>query len=223
MKTKFLCTAFIVATAAFAAMAQERYVRPVDQAALDSTFLAFRTKLIAAAERRDVKFILGTLDPQIKASFGGHTGVGDFKEYWKIDRKDTKFWDEFLPVITNGGSFSASTEASRKMFVAPYTFSEWPDDLDAFEHAAIFGENVNLRESASTDATVVAKLSYNIVKIVDSKPKPATETNGWLLLETLGGKKGWVKAEYVRSPIDHRAGFEKKRGVWKMTYFVAGD
>jgi uncharacterized membrane protein YqhA len=31
--------------------AQERYVKPVDEASQDASFLAFRKKLIAAAER----------------------------------------------------------------------------------------------------------------------------------------------------------------------------
>ena len=45
----------------------------------------------------------------------------------------------------------------------------------------------------------------------------------WYKIETLGGKKGFVSAEFVRSPIDYRACFEKKNGKWKMTAFVAGD
>ena len=35
--------------------AQERFVKPVDEAKKDASFLAFRTKLIAAAKRRDAK------------------------------------------------------------------------------------------------------------------------------------------------------------------------
>ncbi len=45
----------------------------------------------------------------------------------------------------------------------------------------------------------------------------------WLKVEILGGKKGFVNAKYVRSPIDYRAIFDKNNGKWKMTAFVAGD
>ena len=45
----------------------------------------------------------------------------------------------------------------------------------------------------------------------------------WLKVETLGGKKGFVNAKFVRSPIDYRAIFEKKSRSWKMTAFVSGD
>jgi hypothetical protein len=50
-----------------------------------------------------------------------------------------------------------------------------------------------------------------------------SEYPGWRHVRTLGGLNGYVKQEFVRSPIDYRAGFEKKRGVWKMIAFIEGD
>jgi hypothetical protein len=44
-----------------------------------------------------------------------------------------------------------------------------------------------------------------------------------LKVETLSGKKGFIKAKYVRSPIDYRAIFEKNNGKWKMGAFISGD
>jgi hypothetical protein len=89
---------------------------------------------------------------------------------------------------------------------------------------------VNLRERPDGEARVIDRLSYNIVKIDEAaaiKRKTGPKEDDWVYewhkIETLGGKKGWVKAEYVRSAVDYRAGFEKKKGVWKMTFFVAGD
>lgn len=209
---------------AVAAAGQERFVKPVDEAAKDASFLAFRTKLIAAAERKDLKYVMGVMDPKIELSFGGHTGLKDFRELWK---DEAAFWREFLAVMKNGGGFAPPTEASGRMFVAPYTFSHWPDGFDAFDHHVIFGNNVNLREKPAMDAKVIEKLSYNILKITGAQPEttdaePDKEAE-WYRVETLGGKKGWVKSEFVRSPIGYRAGFEKKRGVWKMTFFIAGD
>jgi hypothetical protein len=205
-------------------LGQERYVRPVDEAALDPSFLAFRTKLIAAAERRDAKFILSVLDPQIHLSFGGEKGIADFKKMWGIEKPNSKFWNEFLPVIKNGGSFSKDDNGKRTgMFTAPYIFSSFPSDLDSFEYSVILGQNVNLRERASVDSTVVAKLSYNVVKIEDEATKPNSTEPEWYRVKTLGGLQGFVKTEYVRSPISYRAGFIKKQGRWKMTFFIAGD
>ncbi len=72
--------------------AQERYVRPVDEGKKDKSFSAFRDKLIEAVKKRDKKYLLSILDPNIKSSFGGDDGIKDFKTMWKIDSSKTKLW-----------------------------------------------------------------------------------------------------------------------------------
>lgn len=225
----FLCLLFLAAFVAVG-FGQERYVKPVDEAAKDASFLAFRTKLIAAAERRDAAFIYSILDPKIQLSFGGDAGIADFKRIWKINSKNSKFWGEFLKVIKNGGVFDGEGRNKYLSFSAPYTFSSWPEDLDGFDYMVIFGNNVNLRETASADAKIVDQLSYNVVKTNTEESTKRKTGRGeddweydWMKIETLGGKKGFVKADFVRSSIDYRAGFNRKRGVWKMMYFIAGD
>ncbi len=212
----------LVMVFAVSAVGQERYLKPVDEAAKDASFLAFRKKLLAAAERRDMKYVLSTVDPDIKLSFGGHSGVKGFRELWK---DEAKFWQEFLPVIKNGGAFEGEDKTS---FSAPYTYSSWPEDVDGFEYSAIFGKDVNLRQTASREGKVVSQLSYNIVKVdweksVRQKPDDLDTDVEWFSVETMGGQKGFVYKDFVRSHIDYRAGFIKKNGVWKMSFFIAGD
>ena len=217
----------ILAAFALSATGQkERFVKPVDEAKKDASFFAFRTKLITAVEKKDSKYILSIVDRDITLGFGGDDGIANFKKLWKIEQKDSEFWKEFAVVIKNGGSFIGEGRNKLSSFAAPYLFTAWPEDLDVFEHQAIFGTNVNLREEPNTESKVVSQLSYNIVKIDYDNSKQDGEDNdspSWFKVETLGGKKGWVKADFARSSIDYRAGFEKKRGVWKMTFFVAGD
>lgn len=221
----FLVTAFVIS-----ATGQERFVKPVDEAKKDASFLAFRTRLIAAAQRKDIKYIISILDPKIKSSYGGDDGKADFREFWKLGDVKSRFWEEFLRTIKNGGTFDGEGKNRYSSFTAPYLFSVMPDDLDSFEHSAIFGNNVNLREQPNANGKVVAQLSYNVVKVdgdASTKLKTGPGENDWefdwFKIETLGGKKGFVKSEFVRSAIDYRAGFEKKKGVWKMTFFIAGD
>ncbi len=209
-----------------AVSAQERFVKPVDEAHLDPSFVAFRTKLMDAAERRDSKFILSILDPKINLSFGGQQGIRDFKSMWKIESGGKEFWAEFLPAIKNGGTFVRENGKRTNLFYAPYTFNTFPEGLDAFEHFAIFGSNVNLRESPDSESRVIGRLSYNIVTQEPDllgRDGGTGKVAGWQKVKTLGGLIGYVRSEYVRSPIDYRAGFEKKRGVWKMVAFIAGD
>ena len=224
MWRKYLLFLCLSACGIFNIFAQERFVKPVDEGKKDASFYAFRTKLIAAAERKDSKYIFSKIDRNIYLSYGGDAGISDFKRIWRIEKADSKFWNEFLAVIKNGGKFS--TEDGEKQFDAPYTFMSFPAGLDNFEHEAIFGNNVNLREKPTAGAAVITTLSYNVVKVDyenSVKVKKSETEYDWLKVETLGGKKGYVKADYVRSPIDYRAVFEKKGGVWKLTNFIAGD
>lgn len=103
----------------------ERRVMPIDEGKKDASFVAFREKFIAAVKRRDVKFLLDTLDPDIKGSFGGHSGIADFKELWKLDREPEKseVWEELSAVLTNGGTFVKSSQT--REFCAPYSFTSF--------------------------------------------------------------------------------------------------
>jgi len=225
---KLTVVIFILTACVISATAQERYVMPTDDAKQDASFLAFRTKLIAAVERHDANFIIGIIDPKIQLSFGGDAGIADFKKLWKVEQKTSKFWAAMLPVIKNGGHFDKVVPGVKR-FEAPYTFGGFPTDLDSFEYSVIFGSKVRLRRSGGLDAPIVEELSFNIIKVdfensVRSKGSSDDDPQyDWLKITTLGGKTGFVKAEFVRSPIDLRAGFEKKRGVWKMVFFIAGD
>jgi hypothetical protein len=128
-------------------------------------------------------------------------------------------------VIKNGGSFFRENGKRTNTFYAPYTFQGFPVDIDAFAYFAIFGSDVNLRKSPGVDSEIIARLSYNIVEGAEdpgSASEDVTKTD-WFKVKTLGGLTGYVKSEFVRSPIDYRAGFEKKRGRWVMTAFIAGD
>lgn len=215
----------IFAAANGAAAQNERQVLPVDEANQDASFVAFREKFIAAVKRRDVKFLFATLDRDIKGSFGGDDGIADFKRIWKLDQPSKSgLWKELSAVLTNGGTFSK--ESKTREFCAPYSFTVFPADLDAFEHQMIFGDNVNLRAAPDSKSSVVAQLSYNVVRVdyENSVKKPNSENDfAWLKVETLGGKKGFVSPDFVRSPIGYRGCFEKKNGKWKMTFFLAGD
>lgn len=118
-------------------------------------------------------------------------------------------------------------ENDKQMFTAPYLFSQpFPKNVDVFEHAAIFGENVKLYKQPRANSSVVATLSYNVVKPDYNrsiKVKSKEFEFHWVKVKTLGGKQGFVRGKFVRSPIDYRAIFQKTNGKWKMTAFVAGD
>jgi hypothetical protein len=220
---KFILSLCLLSLVLVNISAQERFVKPVDEAEKNPSFLAFRKQLIEAVKKRDVKFLLGIVDKNIKNGFGGDDGIENFKKNWKIYNRNSELWKELLTVLNNGGNFDKN---NTNAFYAPYLFNIFPEDLDAFEYQAIFGNNVNLRAKPDINSSIVASLSYNVVKTDWEKSVKSTTNKNealWLKIETLGGKKGYVKPEFVRSSIDYRAGFEKIRGKWTMTFFLAGD
>ena len=222
---KVLFLLIIAAVAAATLFAQERYLKPVDEASQDPSFLAFRTKLIAAVDRKDAAYVYSIVDPKIKNGFGGRDGIAWFKRDWKLANRNSDFWRKFTAVIKNGGAFTGDGSNKLNSFSAPFSYSNWPEDLDSFEYFVVFGSDVNLREEPKTTANVVEKLSFNIVKVEsETLPKSGkSEYPGWRKVKTLGGLEGFVKDEFVRSSVDYRAGFEKKRGKWMLTFFLAGD
>lgn len=224
MRKQILLAGLIIALLAGAVAAQSRKVYPVDEAAKDRSFKTFRDQLMAAARKKDKEYILSILDPKIELSFGGHSGVKDFKEMWKIDSPNSKFWNELITILQMGGSFKSVD--GKTEFLAPYITSQWPDDpsLDVFEYVAVIGTNVRLRATPGTSGKVLESLSYDIVKLVQTQP-PTVQKDGlkWFKVKTGTGTEGYVATKYVRSPIDYRAYFKKINGSWRMSAFIAGD
>ena len=110
------------------------------------------------------------------------------------------------------------------MFMAPYTYSNFPDQFDAFEYGAIIGDGVNVRRGPGTGHPIIKTLSFDIIRVNDWTPtKTRGDKGGWISVALIDGQKGYVASEYIRSPVDYRAIFNKENGRWIMTAFVAGD
>lgn len=188
-------------------------LKPVDTASKDPSFLAFRSQLLKTVERKDAQALLAVVNKNIHASFGMENGIEDFKKMWGLNKPATsQLWVELGKVLKMGGSFSNKTT-----FVAPYVFSEWPENQDAFENWAVIAKDVNIRAKPSTSAAVLKKVSYEILPIEFS------ENEQWVTVKLAQGKKGYIASQYIRSSVDYRAFFEKINGRWQMTVFIAGD
>jgi hypothetical protein len=187
---------------------------PVDQAATNPSFLAFRDSLAQAVTRKDAAFVEKVMAPDVKLSFGGESGIADFRRIWRPDQADSKLWTALGEILRLGGSFEPDGS-----FVAPYTFSRFPDDLDSFESIVVTGNGVALRAAPRTDAPLIARLSYDIVT-VEAPPDPAA---AWVEVRLADGRSGHVAAPLLRSPLDYRAGFAKREGEWRVIYLIAGD
>jgi hypothetical protein len=80
-----------------------------------------------------------------------------------------------------------------------------------------------VRKEANTRSAVIRTLSFDVVKLGQDKATNSAIRRQWVPVVLADGQKGYVAADYIRSPIDYRAIFVKKGGKWIMTAFIAGD
>ena len=220
-----LCKIFVVMVALsilVISSADAGKLYPRDEAGKDHSFQIFRDRLLNAVQNHDQDFLLSIIAPDIMNSFGGDDGKENFVKIWEPDKPDSKIWQTLADILTLGGNFSPD----RQEFWAPYVFSAFPDDADAFSYLAIVGENVNVRAQPSLNAPVLTTLSYDLVKRLDNlrlAEETPTGPRRWLKIATPQGRPGYVAAQHARSPLDYRAGFKKINGRWLMAVLVAGD
>lgn len=194
---------------------------PVDEARTRPDFLAFRERLKATVARRDSAALLQVIDPEIRVSFGVENGLQAFKKQWRPTDASSPLWRELGAVLSLGGAFD-----DQGAFWAPYVYSRWPEALDAFERAAVIREGVTVRSRPSSEAPILARLSYDIVKLGRGEPLVEAHPNGprtWRAIVTPRGQPGYVQSHLLRGPVNYRARFIKKGGQWRMELLVAGD
>lgn len=199
--------------------AQGLKMMPVDQAARDPSFVAYRNALLEGVRARDADHVATMAAPDILLSFGGSVGSETFKsnlsgtESWQGEA----YWNELHRVMELGGVF-----LDDGAFCSPYLAClDVPGcpDCDPFETVFVTGRNVAARAAPDGDARVVAQLSYDVLRL-DAE---AYAGHDWYPVHLPAGGTAFVSGADARMSIDYRARFEKAGGRWFMTVFIAGD
>jgi hypothetical protein len=214
-RCRFVAVTVVVVAAAVLSAQQPLQLRPVDEARQHPDFLAFRRQLQQTIARRDSAALLRALDPAIKNSFDGDDGKDGFTRRWRPRAADSEVWQELGAVLALGGTFDGADA-----FVAPYVFSRWPNQIDAFEHVAVIGSNVAARATPDAQAGVMQTLTFSILRLAGDGGYPQRP---WTAVVLPDGRTAYLASRYVRSPIDYRAYFRRSNGGWRMTMFLAGD
>jgi hypothetical protein len=192
-------------------------LKPIDEAPSKPDFLAFRKQLQNAIAKHDVAAVLAVVDPNIKNSFDADDGIEAFKEKWRPSDPGSQLWKELGNVLSLGGSFDGTQE-----FTAPYTFSRWPQDVDAFEFVAVIGSNVRVRNQPRSDAPSTTSVSYAILQLDEEALNTDWMNKEWTAVK-VGGRKSYIATRLVRSPVDYRARFTRSARGWQLTLFLNGD
>jgi hypothetical protein len=198
-----------------------RKLMPADETSQDTSFARFRNALLTAVQKRDTTFLYSVLVTEIKNSFGGDDSISGFRRMWRPDSADSRVWSTIERILQLG-----STKEGDSMFEAPYVYSKWPRDVDAFENIAITSQRAVVRALPNDTAQALGTLSYDVVPArewVGLNETGAQMPDAWAHIRLPNGKLGWVKGADAYSPVGYRAFFEKRNGAWKIVILVAGD
>lgn len=190
---------------------------PVDEGRRHPDFAAFRDALMASVRHRDTAAVLAALDPDIKWSFGDDHGLAAFRARWLAADAPEDLFEELGEVLALGGTFASDTQ-----FIAPYTFSRWQGEMDAYSHVVVTAADAPLRAAPLEDAEVLAAVGHAIFRL-DANHRLAEALEDWAVVDRGTGTPGFIARRFTRSPLDYRAFFERRGGVWRMTLFIAGD
>jgi hypothetical protein len=198
--------------AAGLACAQTWKLPPKNEEGRDATLAAFLKSLRETVVRKDTAALLEAITPDIKNGFGGDDGAAAFRTSWELQKPNSPVFAVLQNVLSLGGTWFDAEQ-----YCAPYVSASFPEGIDPFEHHAVIGDGVRLRAEPSSNAAVVARLSYDIVETLDRGAE-------WTQVKTHQGTVGYVASAYLYSPVGYRACFVKDAsGKWRMRSLLAGD
>jgi len=197
-----------------------RPLPPADEAAQVPEFFTWRARLLAALARHDADALRDALHPQVKLSFGGDEGLAAFERRWAPTQADSAVWATLAAVLALGGRWRRGDgDPGSPSFVAPYVFSDWPDDVDPLLHQAVVAGAVRVRSAPNAAAPVIGSVGHGIVRLIDASDEPP----GWTALARPGAGPGHVASAWLRSAIDYRVIVDRRSGRWQISLFLAGD
>jgi hypothetical protein len=204
------------------AAGQDIRLTPVDEGSSDPTWPRFKSRLLAALEQRDQRYVLSIVDRGIR-NYSGTDGVAEFRKLWEPQSSGSLLWVELRKLLFLGGVFVKS-EKGNSEFCLPYVYYRWPDKDTLDEAAAVIAKETLMKAAPSANAGTLQTLSYDLVAVIDWEVDDADKTSAqkWVKLKTRKGE-GYVPEEHIRSPLEYRACFAKNGAGWRMTALEVGE
>lgn len=186
---------------------------PRDECARLPGAAAFRARLARVVARRDAAGLAAMAAPQVELDFGGGSGRALLRRRL-AGREGAELWsalDKMLPL---------GCASSRGNITLPWFFNQDLGDLDVYSVLLVTGANVPLLEAADRNARSLGTLSWQLVE----PPGNRVDGEKFVQVDVVGTRRrGYVEASRLRSPIDYRLIAERRRGVWQISAFIAGD
>ena len=191
-----------------------------DEGAKDKEFAAFRSELIAIADRQDLKALRPHIHPNAISSFGGQQG---WDMLVRAMQDEPQRWAILSDILRKGGGFRREggvpgKEKKVRAFYAPYTF--FAQVSDALATAVLTGPDVPVYAAPSTDAKIIQRFSDEALAVVFGGH---ADNQTWFEVKMPNGRSGFVSGDRVATDAGDRVGFVKYKGKWTIHAFVAGD
>lgn len=195
---------------------------PLDEAAEQSDWRAYRRGLLTALEARDHKSLVGAIDPNVDNGPDQRAGLEEFQRRWSVEDQKSPLWRELSKAVSLGGAFVKDGRGQMR-YCAPYVAARWPTDYDPFRFGAVVSEDVLVKSEPSSGARTVARLSYELVAVEDWEVADTTPgfPQKWTKIR-IREASGFIPEEQIRSPIEHMACFSRQGGTWRLVSFTAG-
>jgi hypothetical protein len=197
-----------------AAPAQARALPPHDECTNDPEFVRFRQQLVDVTIRHDAPGLLALVADDIEFNHDGvdgDPGRAGFSRAWGLGDADrSSLWDALVRVLAAGCARDGEVVAS------PHLFLRFPAELDPWT-AGVGGPDARLYVEEKTTAARVI-IPWEILEEASLN----SET-GWVRVSLSDGRRGFLRREDLWSPIDYRAIFERRGGVWRLVAFLGGD
>src|SRR5687768_14330099 len=220
MMLRALIPVLVIAVLATApALAQERKLPPVDEAAGDASWLRFKKQLMGAIEKRDKQFLLSIVDKNVRNQDERTRGIAHFRKQWELDTDDSPLWRELATALQLGSAHIKRDK--RRELCVPYLLGRWPDDIHPVDHAVVISRDAAVQSEPSSSSASLGTLSYDVVYVADWEidDKAASVKQKWVKIR-YKNRDGYVPEEKVRSPIEQAACFVKSGNGWRMTGFA---
>jgi hypothetical protein len=211
-----------------------------DVAVLDPELKRVRDRLADAVRRKAVGEVITLLAPDVRASFGSiQDDIEEFRKVWRMDDKDTDFWQKAEQALHGGWYRSASDQPGPVSSYASPAAWVLPEKIDPRilallagtpgEAGWVNGEQVPLKDAPSDLGKTIAVLNSEPVVILQRRLAEDVETINSALEEnydcivTINGIRGWVRRPSINTMYSPRFLFSKYNGQWRVSGFVQGD
>lgn len=200
--------------------AQSKKYPPRDESDKEPQLKTFVIELKEIIRTKDDRRLLPLLHPKIKLDFDEGFGVEKFNIEWTPEDKNSRLWPLLERIVNMGGVFPRRPEPFYN-FVFPYVNQVELEDSDQhFNTLVVTGKDVNVREKPDATSNVVGQLTHDVVWFVYEK----SIIDQWYYIETADKKiKGFVRNEFVYSPVDYRLFLTNEKEKWMISCLIAGD